>query len=194
MSIARYEASQETFAEYARIPIAFETDVVLDCVATGSASDGRSYRLVERPLATTFRKDYDLSAGENPRSWALRFDVSRWAVFLARNGELPVAGAVVAWNTSGVELLEERTDLALLWDLRVTPAHRRRGLGRVLLEEVESWARERGCRELVVETQNTNVAACRFYARHGFVLSEVHEGAYPELPDERQLLWHKTLT
>ena len=194
MSIARYEASQETFVDYARIPIAFETDVVLDCIATGGASGAGAYRLTERPLATTFRKDYDLSAGESPRSWALRFDVSRWIVFMARVGSTPVAGAVVAWNTSGVELLEGRTDLALLWDLRVAPSHRRHGLGRALLEEVESWAVGRGCRELMVETQNTNVAACRFYERHGFVLSEVNEGAYPELPDERQLLWHKTLT
>jgi hypothetical protein len=40
-----------------------------------------------------------------------------------------------------------------------------------------------------VETQNINVPACRFYARQGCVLGAIHPDAYPDLPDEVQLLW-----
>lgn len=191
MKIDVLDASEAVFADYARISIAFESDSVLDC-EPDIAGDG-GFRLIERPLATTFRKDYDLHAPESPRGWALRFDVSRWAVFMAWREGAPVAGAVVAWDTPGVELLDGRRDLALLWDLRVARAHRRHGMGRALVEAVESWAAARGCRELMVETQNTNVAACRFYERHGFVLAEVNDDAYPGLPDERQLLWFKPL-
>jgi hypothetical protein len=45
-----------------------------------------------------------------------------------------------------------------------------------------------------IETQNINVPACRFYARRGYLLGAVHRYAYPQLPDETQLLWYKELT
>ena len=43
----------------------------------------------------------------------------------------------------------------------------------------------------MVETQNVNVRACRFYARQGFALGAVNRDAYPDLPDEVLLLWYK---
>jgi hypothetical protein len=51
----------------------------------------------------------------------------------------------------------------------------------------------RGARVLKVESQNTNVPACRFYAGRGFLLRAVRRGAYPELPHEIQFLWYKDL-
>jgi ribosomal protein S18 acetylase RimI-like enzyme len=58
---------------------------------------------------------------------------------------------------------------------------------------VEERTREAGLVELKVETQNNNVPACRFYARHGFQLRQAVWGAYPQLPSEVQLLWYKRL-
>ena len=48
-------------------------------------------------------------------------------------------------------------------------------------------------RAFMVEMQNVNVPAGRFYARHGFVLGAVNRGAYPDLPQEVQLLWYKSV-
>jgi hypothetical protein len=50
-----------------------------------------------------------------------------------------------------------------------------------------------GCRELKVETQNVNVAACRFYAALGCELRFAREEAYPECPGEAQFLWYRVL-
>jgi len=47
---------------------------------------------------------------------------------------------------------------------------------------------------LKVETQNANVGACRFYARHGFVLRAANRFAYPLFPAEIQLLWYREIT
>jgi hypothetical protein len=44
-----------------------------------------------------------------------------------------------------------------------------------------------------VETQDINVPACRFYAKHGFALRAADCFAYPTLPDETMLLWYKDL-
>ena len=38
-----------------------------------------------------------------------------------------------------------------------------------------------------------NVAACRFYVRQGCTLGAVNRLAYPNLPNEIQMLWYKDL-
>ena len=108
-------------------------------------------------------------------------------------GEL-IGGAVIAFSTPSADLLEGRLDLAVLWDIRVSPDVRGRGVGSALFRAVETWATGKGCKELKVETQNINVAACRFYARHGCVLRAADRSAYPQFPGEVQLLWYKNLT
>jgi hypothetical protein len=46
---------------------------------------------------------------------------------------------------------------------------------------------------MLVETQDINVPACRFYAAAGYVLVRVEPQAYPTLPDETRLIWQKQL-
>lgn len=83
-------------------------------------------------------------------------------------------------------MLRGRRDLAVLWDLRVTQGCRS-GAGAALFGAATAWARERGCRALEVETQQINVAACRFYQRMGCSLAAVDRFAYVDLPEETQL-------
>lgn len=179
-------------AELARIPIAFEVQSVFDV----SARDGGLGGLVlsERRLDVPYVKDYDTMEGESPTQWARRFDVTNWGLMGAHSNGVRVGGAVVAFNTQGVNMLEGRRDLAVLWDIRVSPEWRGRGVGHALLRAAEAWAAARGCRQLKIETQNINVPACRFYARQGCVLGAINRFAYPELPGEVQLLWYKTLS
>ena len=119
--------------------------------------------------------------------------MSNWGVFAARVEGRRVGGAVVAFNTPGMIMLEGRDDLAVLWDIRVCPEARGRGVGSALFCAAEAWAKARGCRQLKVETQNINVAACRLYEHQGCMLTAIDRFAYPELPDEIQLLWYKVL-
>lgn len=100
---------------------------------------------------------------------------------------------MLAFDTPGVHLLEGRRDLAVLWDLRICPRCRGRGIGRALFAGAERWAAARGCVQLKIETQNINVPACRFYEGRGCELKGIQRGAYPAQPDEVQLLWYKTL-
>jgi len=92
-------------------------------------------------------------------------------------------------------MLEGRTDLAVLWDIRVSPDRRGKGIGTQLFRRAADWARERGCGELKVETQNINVRACRFYAGQGCRLGAIHRHAYREehVAHETMLLWYLDL-
>jgi GNAT superfamily N-acetyltransferase len=112
---------------------------------------------------------------------------------VARIANRTVAGATVALDTPGLTMVEGRRDSALLWDIRVTPDARRHGVGSALFQRVEAWAQLHGCRQLKIETQNTNVRACRFYERQGCRLQQIHRTAYPDFPEEVQLLWYKDL-
>jgi GNAT superfamily N-acetyltransferase len=82
-------------------------------------------------------------------------------------------------------------DVAVLWDIRIAPDERGKGVGSALLSAAERWAGDRGARCLKAETQNINAPACRFYAARGFTLDAVNPLAYPELPQEIQFLWYK---
>ena len=177
----------EALVEYAQVPIAFEAAEVLDVSAT---ADGIT--LTPRRLEKPYRKDYD-AIGDTPIQWAQRFDISKWALLVARVEGQVVGGAAVAHDDASVEMLEGRADLAVLWDIRVEPAFRGRGVGSALFTAAEAWAAARQCRELTVETQNTNAAACRFYARLGCALRVANRGVYSQLPDEVQLMWYKDL-
>jgi GNAT superfamily N-acetyltransferase len=185
-----FEVREVAFSEMARhaaIPNAFETHSVLD---VGAHDHG--HELVERCLPQPFRKDYD--SAEDPMGWLEHIDPSTWILIGAFDGNAFVGGAIAASDTPGVDMLEGRSDLVVVWDLRVMPGARRRGIGSELFRSLEHWGWRRGCRELKVETQNTNPAACRFYARQGCTLKEVNHHAYPAFPDEVQLIWTKPLS
>ena len=175
--------------EYAAVPIAFE---VTSGLVAHRESSNDPFVLSERSVDPPYVKNYD-AISDRPGDWAGRFDTSRWVMFLARPGNECLGGAAIAVRTPGLDMLERRDDLAVLWDIRIAPAHRRRGIGRALLASAESWARGQGCVELKVETQNINVSACRLYASAGYTLRVVREDAYPQCPGEAQFLWYKPL-
>jgi GNAT superfamily N-acetyltransferase len=192
MEIAIHEEAMAGLAEYATIPIAFTVDCVLD--VTSRATGGGGFDLHERRLAAPYVKDYDAIAGNHPTLWPRRFDTAHWGFLAAHAGGRRAGGAVVAFRTPALDMLDGRADLAVLWDIRVDPAFRGQGIGTALFTAAEEWARTRGCRVIKVETQNVNVPACRFYARCGCELRAIHHGAYPNLPHEVQLLWYKDLS
>jgi ribosomal protein S18 acetylase RimI-like enzyme len=83
---------------------------------------------------------------------------------LAWQGEVAVGAAVCVWGFStftGCPSLN-------VHDLAVQPAHRGRGIGRLLLEEVERRARARGSSKLTLEVHASNEGAMRLYRRFGF--------------------------
>lgn len=180
MPIKIIEETSDELAQYEKVPIAFrvETHFLIE-------SD---FRLIEEPVEP-FTKDYDANENERPTNWSKRFDISHWGIFSAFDAQRRVGGAAVAWRTPELDMLEARDDLACLWDLRVHPDHRGKGVGHELFSRAVEWARARNCRRLKIETQNINVPACKFYARQGCELKEINKNAYNEALNETQFIW-----
>lgn len=188
MSVRIVEESVLSLPEYGKVSIAFE--VISRFRVEGSRL---GIQLIEEPVEPPYWKDYDTEEGERPTRWAGRWDIRHWGFLAAFDGEVRVGGAVIAFRTPGVTMLDGREDRAALWDLRINPAYRARGIGRALFNHAIKWCRSKGCRDVKVETQNINVNACRFYERQGCVLAAVNPWAYPEHPEEIQLIWYSSL-
>ncbi|GAB4490163.1 MAG: hypothetical protein Fur0016_21900 [Anaerolineales bacterium] len=163
------EITPERITDYESVSIAFE---VREILAVSSPANGRmGIQLTPQAVVSPYLKDYD--ALGPPRLWLAEFNTSNWGFFLAESDGLPVGAACVAWNTNGVDMLEGRRDLSVLWDIRVNPAQRKQGIGKALFAYAADWSRQRGCRMMKIETQNINIAACRFYAAQGCVLGDI---------------------
>jgi len=175
--------------DYAQIRMAFEVRQILDVAVLNEGFGG--FTLSERKLQAPYLRDYD--SIESPLQWQRSFDMSNWGFFVARSEGVRLGGAVVAFGTEGLIMLEDRKDLAVLWDIRVATQARRKGVGAALFRAAERWAIAKGCQRLKVETQNINLPACKFYAMQGCVLGAIHRFAYPDFPNETQLLWYKDL-
>jgi GNAT superfamily N-acetyltransferase len=187
MTIESAGVPSHLLAQYAAIPIAF---TVTSRLSAQPATDG-SFVFAEHAVPHS-TKDYD-AISERPHDWAVRFDTSKWLMLVTHIEGAVAGGATVAHGGSGLDMLEGRSDLAVLWDIRVAPSFRGRGVGRALFEAVEAAVGARGCIELKVETQNINVSACRFYAALGCHLRTVRTDAYSSCPGEDQFLWYKSL-
>jgi GNAT superfamily N-acetyltransferase len=191
MSIRILEINSARLAEYDRIPSRFLVRSMLDLELVDSGLGGMT--LHEVPVEQPYVKDYD-AYGELPSDWPQKFDVCNWGFFLALDGARPVGAAAVAFDTTGVFMLEARRDLSVLWDLRVRPEVR--GAGIPLFRRAAEWSRERGCKQMKIETQNVNVPACCFYQKMGARLGEIRRFGYAAVPPvahEVMLNWYLDL-
>lgn len=151
----------------------FETTTVFDVVAAS-----RKLELVERPLERPLVKRY--SIGEVFAPWA------RWDT-----GWVADDGGIRGFATAGYEAWHERL---VLWFLYISPAWRRRGVGRGLVERVEAHGREIGATHVWIETSSVNVPAVAAYERLGYEVCGVDTlfyGSY--MPGEAAIYLAKQL-
>lgn len=190
MNVKLREEPMTALVKLAVIPTAFKVNAFFRIT---SPNDTPQQAILSERTCDPYIKDYDSIKGEGPTQWSTCFNLSNWGLIIAYSDSRPIGGAAIAFDTPKIVMLEGRRDLAALWDIRVSPEARGLGIGSALFQAVETWAVSKNCRQLKVETQNINVPACKFYMRQGCTLGAIHRFAYPEHPDEIQLLWYKDI-
>lgn len=73
-----------------------------------------------------------------------------------------------------------------LYDLKVAPSFRGKGVGAMLIQRSKEIAAERGYRGLYTQGQDNNLGACRFYLKNGFVIGGLNTNVYKGTPQEHK--------
>ncbi len=168
----------------------YRADTILSLERSGSGYLV-SWRLSERRLAQPFDKGglYDFTpeaqAGIRER---LKRGTAAYQRVAVLNGTRRVGLLDMTWQAWN--------ETAFIWNLMVDLDFRRQGIGRRLWHLAVRAARAWNARAITLETQQTNIDACRFYARMGCRLVGLDEGMYAnptESPDapitEFALFW-----
>ena len=99
----------------------------------------------------------------------------------------------IVGKTDGLNMLYGREDACVLWDIRIADAYKHNGIGQKLLDMGVLNAKKDGYQQMIIECQNNNVPACKFYQKQGAVLSKIDMYAYysePEIRNEIQFIWY----
>lgn len=174
--------------QYATVSIAYEVTTQLHVCPIHNGLGG--LRLVEKPCVP-YVKDYDLLPDCHPLCWSKQFNLDEWGLFLAIENGVCIGAAAVAPEMEGF-----KKGAATLWDLRVLPDARSKGIGGKLLDTVIRWSIDRDYKTLMVETQNVNAPACTFYSSKGFILETIDQHGYRDslVEDEVKLIWSMDLS
>jgi ribosomal protein S18 acetylase RimI-like enzyme len=165
----------------------FETDRIYTLqvqgrLAAGDAAAGvpgrpvLAFELLETPLDPPLYKSYQEFAGDQAEVEA-RLSYSQGGYIALADGE---AAGVILLN-------EDDHRVARIENIIVDRHYRRYGIGSLLLSCASDWARRRGCRAMLLETQNVNYPAIQFYLRNGLEVWSINLNFYPPGPCEHEV-------
>lgn len=116
-----------------------------------------------------------------------------YSIYL-NNPDRVIYFATVDGESAGqIRLVKFWNGYAFIDLIAVNPQYRGHGVGRALMEKAIQWSKEKGLPGIRVETQDTNVPACRFYESCGFRLGgfdRMYYKAQEPDTDEIALFWY----
>lgn len=152
--------------------------ITIEAVTPANISAFKDVRL--RALQDTpqaFGSTYAREAAFSESEWLER--TKRW------NGEMGIGFLAMDDGTpcgiAGGFLNEDDRTRALLVSMWTAPAHRRKAIGRRLVDQVLEWARRRNAKTLFLMVTCTNDPAIRFYETLGFTRTGLTD-PYPNDP------------
>ena len=81
---------------------------------------------------------------------------------------------------------------AYIHDIAVAQKARGKGVGAKLIHRAIEWAKDKNLCGLMLETQDNNLTACRFYKKNGFKIGGVDTMLYAgfDNADEKAVFWY----
>ena len=100
------------------------------------------------------------------RGFAEFFDRDDMVLLVAEEDDGALVGVAVGNIRDTLPTFQTRTN-GFVWDLCVLPTHRRRGIGRRLMEEMFDEMKRRGCDDVILHVALRNRAGIRLYEKLG---------------------------
>ena len=128
-------------------------------------------RSSRRPVESPLSKAFDLGRLDAAHEWE-----QAWLALDADQAVGVIATQHEVWNRR-----------VIIWHLYVNTSHRRRGIGKRLLNTALAAAREAGARTAWLETTNLNLPGVRAYERLGFQLCGLDTSLYDATASEGEI-------
>ncbi len=135
---------------------------------------------------------YEEELYETPTEIRFPDDKLDWAPYIDSNQKIVLLAFHEDVCIGQIRLVKDWNRFAYIENIAVKKNYRKSGVGHLLLEAAENWAKEQSLIGLSLEAQNDNLIACRFYVKEGFVLGGVDtlkQSANPNI--DLTLYWYK---
>ena len=91
-----------------------------------------------------------------------------------------------------IRIIKDWNHFCYIENIATKKDYRGSGVGKLLLNKAEEWAKQRKLIGMSLEAQDDNLGACRFYVKQGFILGGVDTLKQSYNPTiETTLYWYK---
>lgn len=135
---------------------------------------------------------YEEDLYDTPSETRFPDDNLDWTTYIDSNEKIVLLTFCEDVCIGQIRLVKDWNRFAYIENIAVKKDFRKSGVGHLLLEAAETWAKEQSLIGLSLEAQNDNLIACRFYTKEGFVLGGVDtlkQSANPKI--DLTLYWYK---
>ena len=135
---------------------------------------------------------YEEQLYDTPSEIRFPDDKLDWSSYIDSNEKIVLLAFHEDTCIGQIRLVKDWNRFAYIENIAVKKNFRKSGVGHLLLEAAETWAKEQSLIGLSLEAQNDNLIACRFYVKEGFVLGGVDtlkQSANPNI--DLTLYWYK---
>ncbi|WP_449403003.1 GNAT family N-acetyltransferase [Exiguobacterium artemiae] len=135
---------------------------------------------------------YEEELYDTPSEIRFPDDKLDWSAYIDSNEKIVLLAFYEDACIGQIRLVKDWNRFAYIENIAVKKEFRKSGVGHLLLEAAETWAKEQSLIGLSLEAQNDNLIACRFYVKEGFVLGGVDtlkQSANPHI--DLTLYWYK---
>ncbi|MBL7688048.1 MAG: GNAT family N-acetyltransferase [Bdellovibrionaceae bacterium] len=113
---------------------------------------------------------YPVDVREIENRFSLISDNSDYALFVAKTDENKAVGWIQINREPKSLLISDYADVAALV---VDENYRGKGIGKLLLQEIEKWARQNKIKQIRLRSNSKRTDAHRFYLREGYQISKL---------------------
>lgn len=129
----------------------------------------------------------DMNLEEDIKEWLTLINFNASKIFAIEHLGALVAGAIIITDSEPINMLKIIPNSACLWDIRVSQAYQGMGLGKKLFNACIKFAEERHKDAIIIETQDNNPDAIKFYESCGATLFQVNKNHYEGLFEDQLL-------
>ncbi|QKS71248.1 GNAT family N-acetyltransferase [Paenalkalicoccus suaedae] len=144
------------------------------------------------PSLQSGRWSYKESLFENRKEIWFPDDKLDWDLYIDKDDKALFLAYLDDTCIGQIRIIRDWNRFCYIENIAVRKDFRKLGVGLHLLTRAEEWAKEHQLIGMSLEAQDDNLAACRFYAKHGFILGGVDTLKHSNnVAIEATLYWYK---